>query len=197
MPGSHLIACDSSNAERDAEIRGTVTRTFRTHPDFPRAGINFVDIFPLLGNPAASKTLITRLEALVRNDAALRDVSVIIGLESRGFIFGAVLADHLGIGFCPVRKAGKLPGLTVKCGYTLEYGTNNFEMQTDHGFPAGTRAIIIDDLLATGGSLGAAHTLATQVGFSVAAFLVIVELVELAATDKLPKDVPVYSFWKV
>ena len=140
--GSTLIPCEETE-------RASVTSLFTIHTDF-KEGISFYDIFPLFNSPSAVSTLLKNLVALVRG-SNLRDCTVVIGLESRGFLLGALLADHLGVGFAPVRKAGKLPGACVTLDYSLEYGHQSFQMQKNHGYPQGTRALLVDDLLATGG----------------------------------------------
>src|ERR1700730_4605126 len=122
----------------------------RDVPDFPKKGILFKDITTLLKNPRAFKQSIDQLTDLVRG----RSPSIVIGMESRGFIFAAPIAYQLDAGFVPVRKLGKLPGEVISTEYDLEYGTNTLELHSD-AVSAGERVLIVDDLLATGGTVSA------------------------------------------
>ncbi|HEX3031094.1 MAG TPA: adenine phosphoribosyltransferase, partial [Bacillota bacterium] len=119
----------------------------RQIPDFPKEGVLFRDISPLIQNGPAFRRAI----GLFTEFAAERDVDVVIGPESRGFIFGAPLACHLGVGFAPVRKPGRLPAKTSRMEYELEYGTDSLEIHTDAVKP-GQKVLVVDDLLATGGT---------------------------------------------
>ncbi len=143
----------------------------RDVPDFPKPGIVFKDITPLLGDAAAFRLSIDEL------DRVLADVpcDLILGIESRGFLFGAALAIKKGVGFVPVRKPGKLPYKTVTREYALEYGTDRVEMHRDAIRP-GQRVIVIDDLIATGGTASAACELVEQVGGVVAALGFVIAL---------------------
>jgi adenine phosphoribosyltransferase len=139
-------------------------------PDFPKPGIVFKDLSPLLADGAA-------FGALVR-DIGQRwqgRVDAVAGIEARGFIFGAAVAHDLGLGFVPIRKAGKLPGDTIASAYSLEYGTAEVEVQAD-AFTAGARVLLIDDVLATGGTAAAACELIGRAGAVVAAAEFVVEL---------------------
>ncbi len=153
----------------------------RDIPDFPEKGIIFKDITPLIGDPAGFKATIDQLAAACIG----KPVDAIVALESRGFIFGAPLADRLGAGFVPVRKQGKLPAETLKMEYSLEYGTNVVEIHRDALKP-GERVLIVDDLLATGGTAAAAASLVEQIGGVVAGFVFIIELAFLNGREKLP-----------
>jgi adenine phosphoribosyltransferase len=146
-------------------------RLIRDIKDFPKEGIVFKDITPVLQDPVAFQEVIDRMLAYAREQRA----DVVVGIESRGFIFGAPLALALGVGFVPVRKLGKLPGETVRVEYALEYGTNTVEIHKDALRP-GQRALIVDDLLATGGTVNAAAALVEQLGGEVAGMLFLVEL---------------------
>ncbi len=146
----------------------------RNIPDFPKPGILFRDITPLLNNPAAFAQVIDELA-----DAASRyRFSRIAGIESRGFIFGAPLSLKLGVGFVPIRKPGKLPARVLREEYSLEYGTNAVEMHAD-ALTKGESVLIIDDLLATGGTAAAACRLVERAGGIVAACTFVVELAAL------------------
>jgi adenine phosphoribosyltransferase len=162
-------------------------RLIRDIADFPKAGIVFKDITPVLQDPKAFREVMDRMLEYAR----AKQPDVIIGIESRGFIFGAPLALSLGASFVPVRKLGKLPGETVREEYALEYGTNTVEMHKDAIRP-GDRALIVDDLLATGGTSAAAAMLIEKVGGEVAGLLFLVELTFLNGRDALG-DYDVYS----
>lgn len=158
----------------------------RSIPDFPREGILFRDIAPLLADPGAFSESIERLVRRYRKAGIER----VLGIESRGFLFGAPLALQLGVGFVPVRKAGKLPGATLRRSYALEYGEAELEIQVD-ALSAGQRVLILDDLLATGGTAAAAAGLAEEAGAKVEELVFIVELTELGGRERL--SWPVHS----
>ncbi|MBE3558038.1 MAG: adenine phosphoribosyltransferase [Ktedonobacteraceae bacterium] len=146
----------------------------RDIPDFPQPGVMFKDITPLLQDAAAFRSAIERIAA----HYAGAGIQAVVGVESRGFIFGAPLAYLLNCGFVPVRKFGKLPSRTVSVEYALEYGTNVVEMHTD-GIKAGERVLIVDDLLATGGTVAAAMELVEKLGGHIAGIAFLVELTYL------------------
>jgi adenine phosphoribosyltransferase len=152
----------------------------RNVPDFPKAGILFYDITTLLQDPLGFRAAIDSM-ALPFTD---QGIELVVGIESRGFIFGSVLADRLGAGFSPVRKPGKLPSQTVKCTYDLEYGTDCLEMHND-AVRKGQRVLIVDDLLATGGTASATVNLVKQLGGQVHGIAVLIELVALNGRAKL------------
>lgn len=152
----------------------------RDVPDFPKPGIVFKDITPLLQSPEGLKESILGLAKAV--DPASYDV--ICGIESRGFIFGTALAMHLGKGFVPVRKPGKLPWKTESVDYELEYGSDRIEIHTD-AFSAGKRVLLIDDLLATGGTMAAAIELVKRVGGDPVACALVIELGFLNGRERL------------
>ena len=154
--------------------------SIRDIPDFPKPGIVFKDITTLLQDPDRFREACDLLEARWRDE----NVDVVAGIESRGFIFGAVLADRLRRGFVPMRKPGKLPGKTLRISYDLEYGTDTLEMHED-AFAKGARVLIVDDLLATGGTLAAATTLVEKVGGEVFGIACVVELTFLNGRDKI------------
>ncbi len=137
-------------------------------PDFPKPGILFRDITPLLANGPAWRDLVDQLAERYRDR-----IDIVLGIESRGFIFGSALAYALGCGFAPVRKSGKLPAATFGASYALEYGTDTLEIHQD-AFPHNSRVLLIDDLLATGGTAQAAVTLAEKLQANIieAAFLI-------------------------
>lgn len=168
-----------SEGESDLEL---ITRLIRPFPDFPSKGIVFRDICPVLKNPAALAAVIDLFEQHVRQTHPL--VDLVVGIDARGFLFGPLLAQRLGVGFVMVRKKGKLPGPRVSVGYTLEYGTAEAEIQED-AVSAGQKVVLIDDLLATGGTLFAACELMKQRRADVLGCLVVVELNDLSGADKL------------
>ena len=152
----------------------------RDIPDFPKKGILFKDITTLLRDGAAFREAIDELTDLVRPFEA----EAVIGMESRGFIFAAPIAYLLGVGFVPVRKLGKLPGPVVSTEYDLEYGTNTLEIHND-AFATGARVLIVDDLLATGGTVSATIDLVEKLGGEVVATAFLVELSGLQGRDRL------------
>lgn len=156
-----------------------LAKFLRDVPDFPKPGILFKDITPMLASPAAMHAAIDRLAAL-----DLGAIDKIAAVESRGFLFGVPLAMKLGKGFVPVRKPGKLPWKTNRVEYVLEYGTDAVEIHQDAVLP-GERVLLVDDLLATGGTMGAACQLVEACGGKVAACAFIVELCFLPGRQKL------------
>lgn len=176
--------------ERDLEVSvgglaAEVSATIRDVPDFPKPGILFKDITPVLADPVLFPKVITWMADQVRN---LR-IDRIVGIESRGFLLGAPLVRELGAGFVPARKAGKLPFETHGVEYALEYGASRLEMHTD-AFTKGQRVIIVDDLLATGGTAKASIELCRALGAEVVGALFMVELGFLDGRQHL--DVPVH-----
>ncbi len=152
----------------------------RPVPDFPQPGILFRDISPLLASPEALRWA---TEALAR-DARACGANVIVGIESRGFLFGVPVAQELGLPFVPVRKPGKLPAATMSVEYSLEYGSGRLDIHRDALAP-GSRVYIVDDLLATGGTAAAAAELVALLNSSVAGFGFVVELEALHGRDRL------------
>lgn len=152
----------------------------RDIPDFPQKGVLFKDITPLLQDPKAFHMAMDRLAA----HYAGAGIEAVVGVESRGFIFGAPLAYLLNCGFVPVRKFGKLPSETVSVEYALEYGTNVVELHTDAIKP-GQRVLIVDDLLATGGTVSASIELVEKMGGHIAGIAFLVELGFLKGRDRL------------
>jgi adenine phosphoribosyltransferase len=149
-------------------------------PDFPKAGILFYDITTLLSDPAGFRAAIDNLVLPFEGQG----IANVVGVESRGFIFGAVVADRLGAGFTPVRKPGKLPSTTMRETYALEYGTDSLEMHDD-AIKSGQRVLIVDDLLATGGTARATADLVKRQGGSVVGLAFLIELVGLNGRDRL------------
>ena len=152
----------------------------REIPDFPRKGILFYDITTLLKDKVGFATLVDRLS----EHYVAQNIDLVLGMEARGFIFAPALAYRLNAGFVPVRKVGKLPAATVKFDYALEYGTNSLEMHKD-AIQKGQRVLIVDDLLATGGTAEATARLATLLGAEIAGLGFVVELDFLNGREKL------------
>ena len=164
-----------------------IEKLIRDVPDFPKPGILFKDITPLLQSPQGLAETIARLDRAV--PAAAYDV--VCGIESRGFIFGAALAFKAGRGFVPIRKPGKLPYKTAKESYELEYGRDSVEIHVD-AVAQGHRVLIVDDLLATGGTMAAAAKLIRGIGGVPVAALVVIELEFLKGRERLG-SMPVHS----
>ena len=154
--------------------------TIRSVPDFPVEGILFYDITTLLKNPAALKESVDRLVDPYREAG----VDVVVGIESRGFIFGVPLAYQLGVGFVPVQKPGKLPAETTAESYELEYGTNTVEIHVD-AIEKGQKVLVVDDLLATGGTAQATCKLVKKLGGKVVGVAFVIELNFLNGREKL------------
>lgn len=152
----------------------------RTVPDFPEPGIQFKDITPLLASPKLLRQAVDLLVAPFRD----RGITHVIGIESRGFILGAMIADELGSGFIPIRKQGKLPWQTARQSYDLEYGTDCIEMHADALQP-GDRVLIHDDVIATGGTAAAAGKLVGGLGAEVVAYAFLISLESLRGIDRL------------
>ena len=155
-------------------------KLIREVPDFPKKGILFYDITTLLKDKAGFATLIDKLA----EHYISKDVDLVLGMEARGFIFAPALAYRLNAGFVPVRKPGKLPAETVKYDYALEYGTNSLEIHKD-AIQKGQRVLIVDDLLATGGTAEATARLAESLGAKIAGLGFVVELEFLKGREKL------------
>ena len=149
-------------------------------PDFPKAGILFYDVTTLLRDPEGFKLAIDAMAEPYHGQG----ISLVVGIESRGFILGAAVADRIGAGFVPVRKVGKLPHTTVRVSYELEYGTDSLEIHSD-AIERGQRVLIVDDLLATGGTARATVDLARKLGGSVHGVAVLIELIALNGRAKL------------
>ncbi|MBM4018750.1 MAG: adenine phosphoribosyltransferase [Planctomycetes bacterium] len=155
-------------------------KCIRSVPDFPKPGIMFRDITPLLRDAAAFREAVRCMAEPYRKG----DADVVVGAESRGFIFAAAIALHLGAGFVPIRKKGKLPFKTASVTYDLEYGTDTLQMHTDAVGP-GTRVLMVDDLLATGGTMAACCRMVQEAGGRIIGLEFLIELAFLKGRDKL------------
>ena len=156
-------------------------RLIRDIPDFPQPGVMFKDITPLLSDPSAYRRAIADLAAAHREQA----IDQVVAIEARGYLLGAPLALELGVGFVPVRKIGKLPSATYRAEYALEYGEAVIEMHRD-SLLAHHRVLLVDDVLATGGTMAAAIDLVQQAGATIAGIAVLIELEALGGRQKLP-----------
>lgn len=160
----------------------------RAVPDFPKPGVIFRDITPLLADGAE----FARCVDAMAEPWLGRDVQAVCGVESRGFIFAAAIAHKLGAGFIPLRKPGKLPPPVMHADYALEYGTDRLEARTDT-LRKGERVLLVDDVLATGGTLGAARHLLGQLGADLVGASVLIELLALQGRSLWPDSVPLHS----
>jgi adenine phosphoribosyltransferase len=159
----------------------------RDIPDFPKPGIMFRDITTLLCNPQG---LSYTIDSLAQKCSGM-SADYVVGMESRGFIFGTPLAYKMGVGFIPVRKPGKLPGEVHFAEYELEYGVDRLEMHRD-AMKSGSRVLVVDDLIATGGTAAATAKLLQQAGCELVGFAFVIELQALGGRQKLP-DVPIVT----
>lgn len=164
--------------------------TIRDIPDFPKQGILFRDITTLLSDKDAHKHAVDEFANLLKN----KQIDYIVAAESRGFLFAGTLSYLLNCGLIPVRKPGKLPYKTYRAGYSLEYGKDSLEIHQD-AFKAGSKVLILDDLLATGGTVSAMVDLVKQLKGEIVGVAFLIELTDLKGRDKL-KDYPVYSLIK-
>ena len=176
MTDAALTGTTPDAAEIDALLRSHISE----HPDFPIPGVLFRDITPLLRDPVALRTVIRHWTTLLPEG-----VEYIVGTEARGFVLGAPLAYEIGAGFIPARKAGKLPGDPAGLTYDLEYGSARIEIPQD-SFPAGARVLLVDDLLATGGTAAATLELTRRFDVEVLGASFLIELVGLGGRDRLP-----------
>jgi adenine phosphoribosyltransferase len=173
-----MTAPPTTDADRLALVRARI----RDVPDFPQPGILFRDITPVLADPAAmTAALELHLQAL----DGLGSIDRVVGIESRGFLFGMAIAERIGAGFVPVRKPGKLPARTESIRYDLEYGSDELHIHADAIEP-GHRVVIVDDLLATGGTAAASRGLVETLGGQVVLALFLIELCGLEGRARLP-----------
>jgi adenine phosphoribosyltransferase len=168
-----------------------VARAIRDVPDFPKPGITFKDITPLLADPGLLRDVVRAMQA----PFAQAEISHVVAMESRGFLFGVPMALTLGAAFVPVRKPGKLPWKTAREGYALEYGDDALEIHTDALTP-GARVLLVDDVLATGGTAAAAARLVERQGGLVVGLSVLMELAFLRGRDALGER-RVETVWRV
>jgi adenine phosphoribosyltransferase len=170
----------SNGASMKPSLEDTLLSSIRTIPDYPRPGIQFRDITTLLGNARAFRRTV---DELVHSYAGSK-IDKIAGIEARGFILGGAVAHQLSAGFIPIRKKGKLPHETVRVAYSLEYGLDEMEMHKD-GVKPGEKVILIDDLIATGGTAEAAVKLLRQIGADILAACFVIDLPDLGGRARL------------
>ncbi len=163
------------------------TKFIRDIPNFPKPGVSFKDITPLLGNGSAFNAAVEVFVNRFRSDV----IDVIVGIDARGFILGAALAHRLGIGFVPIRKSGKLPFDCYEVTYDLEYGADTLAIHRD-AFPIGSRVLVCDDVLATGGTLAASVELVKKVGGNIVGIALLLELTEFEGRKKVGNQ-PIFS----
>ncbi|OAL45776.1 adenine phosphoribosyltransferas-like protein 1 [Pyrenochaeta sp. DS3sAY3a] len=183
-----LSAARPAAAAELASLEIKLKASLRQFPDFPEPGILFEDILPIFADPTLHEGLLRALELAVQKSGWAPDV--VIGLDARGFLFGPSLALRLGASFVPVRKRGKLPGPCKTAEYQKEYGSDFFQIQAD-AVKQGQKVLVVDDIIATGGSASAAGSLVKQLGGNVVGYVFILELDFLKGRDKL--DAPVYT----
>ena len=188
-PSSNLLK-DCARKPHGNDDKTLVLSHIAAYPDFPQKGILFRDIFPILRSPSAFQALVRLLHDRIKS---LGKIDVIVGLESRGFLIGPLLATLIGCSFVPVRKPGKLPGKLTSVSYEKEYGKDTFDIQTEAIKP-GDRVVFFDDLLATGGSLFASTSLVTGLGGIVVECIVIIELADIQGRKNVPH--PVWSLFQ-
>ncbi len=162
--------------------------SIRSVPGWPIDGVTFRDLTTLMQNPASFANSCDQLYKRYKD----MDIHKVAAIDARGFIFGAVLAYKLGVGFVPIRKKGKLPCETLEASYSLEYGSSVMEIHKD-AVEKGERVVLVDDLIATGGSLNAATSLLKQLGAELVECACIVELPDLKGREKLPADCKIFS----
>lgn len=167
------------------QARDRLAELIRDVPDWPQPGVVFKDITPMLRDAEAFSSMVDLLADTGRNDAGESAVDVVVGIEARGFILAAPVADRLGAGFVPVRKSGKLPHATESATFELEYAEATIEVHKD-AFQPGDRVLVVDDVLATGGTVNATVELIKRAGADVASVSVLMELTFLNGRDKLP-----------
>ncbi|KAF2669242.1 adenine phosphoribosyltransferase [Microthyrium microscopicum] len=183
-------ATAASTAAELASLTISLRSALRQFPDFPSPGILFEDIMPIFANPTTHTSLIRALELHVLQAFGGSKPDIVVGLDARGFLFGPSLALRLNAGFVPVRKRGKLPGPTETASYKKEYGEDFFQLQSD-AIKTGQKVLIVDDIIATGGSAYAAGSLVKTLGGSLMGYVFILELDFLKGRDLL--DAPVYT----
>jgi adenine phosphoribosyltransferase len=178
--------------ELTEEQKKIITESIRTVPNFPKKGIQFKDITTLLNSPEPFQILMNHLEARYKEF----NLNYVAGIDARGFIFGSILADRLGIGFVPIRKKGKLPYKTISKRYSLEYGFDEVEIHIDAFRDLNSaNVLLIDDLIATGGTVSASSKLIDETGANCVECCFIVELTFLNGREKVDK--PIYSVIQV
>uniref|UniRef100_A0A915BQF6 Adenine phosphoribosyltransferase n=1 Tax=Parascaris univalens TaxID=6257 RepID=A0A915BQF6_PARUN len=181
----------AKNKRQLQHLREEVRGQLRFFADFPKAGINFVDVMVLMRHPALLDELCHAIAEHARAEIPVA-IDAIAGLEARGFLFGPQVAVALNVPFIPIRKKGKLPGKTITQSYSKEYGIDVMEVQED-AVQQGSKVLVVDDLLATGGTMNAAIALIEKAGGEVAEAFTLIELAYLSPRKALPQHIPIYS----
>lgn len=185
-----MIASQFTSSKTLPELRQILSAGLKRYQDFPQKGILFEDIFPLFAQPSLHRDLITAYIKTIDENLKGDKPDTIIGLDARGFLVGPALALHYNAGFVPVRKPGKLPGELETAEYQKEYGKDTFAIQRESVRP-GSKIIVVDDLIATGGSASAAGTLIKKCGGQLLGYVFLIELTKLNGRSKL--DAPVFT----
>uniref|UniRef100_A0A915PWX9 Adenine phosphoribosyltransferase n=1 Tax=Setaria digitata TaxID=48799 RepID=A0A915PWX9_9BILA len=181
-----------SRSKRDLiHLKEEIESRLRMFPDFPKPGIRFIDVMVLMRYPLLLEELCAAIADHARAEIPVK-IDAVAGLEARGFLFGPQIAMSLKVPFVPIRKKGKLPGKTYKEVYMKEYGEDVIEIQED-AIKKGSKVLLVDDLLATGGSLKAAALLIEKAGGDVAEAFTLIELAYLKPREHIPGHIPVYS----
>lgn len=184
-----VLASKFTSSKTLLELQQSLSAGLKQYPDFPQPGILFEDIFPLFANVSLHRDLITAF-LLTTQTKLSQTPDVIVGLDARGFLIGPQLALHLDAAFVPVRKPGKLPGKLETVEYRKEYGTDTFAIQAESIKP-GSKVLVVDDLIATGGSAAAAGQLVKKCGGNLLGYVFLIELTKLGGRNKL--EAPVYT----
>ena len=182
------VLTSAATTSEQSRLEIALKDALRQYNDFPEPGIVFEDILPIFQNPKLHSDLIRALKLAIDSTYAIPDI--IVGLDARGFLFGPSLALQLDAGFVPVRKKGKLPGNCVTATFKKEYGEDHFQIQDDAIYP-GQKVLVVDDIIATGGSAAAAGSLVKQLGGELLGYIFLLELDFLKGRGKL--DAPVYT----
>lgn len=185
-----MVASQFTGSKTLLSLQQSLTAGLRQYPDFPQPGILFEDIFPLFADVNLHRDLIQAFLLTIEEKLGSNKPDIIVGLDARGFLIGPQLAIALNAGFVPVRKPGKLPGQLETVEYQKEYGTDSFAIQRESVKP-GSKVLVVDDLIATGGSAGAAEALIQKCGGELLGFLFLIELTKLNGRSKL--SAPVFT----
>lgn len=183
-----MLATQLTSSKTLLSLRQSLTAGLRQYPDFPQPGILFEDIFPLFADVNLHRDLIQAFLLTIEEKLGSTKPDIIVGLDARGFLIGPQLAIALNAGFVPVRKPGKLPGVLETVEFQKEYGTDSFAIQRDSVKP-GSKVLVVDDLIATGGSAGAAEALVNKCGGELLGFMFLIELTKLNGRSKLSSPV--------
>ena len=177
-----------SNTDLAFELK----KRIKIYPDFPKPGISFKDIFSVFTNPSLLNNIVDDICKQINQKFQGLKIDAVLGLDARGFLFAPLVAIKLNASFVPLRKKGKLPGVVKNQSYALEYGKEAIEIQTE-ALKDGDKVVIIDDLMATGGTMSAACSLVQSCKAKILECICVIELTELKGVKKLPQNIPFYS----